>query len=71
MREVKEWYIEYLVGVLLEEGDDHEDITAPLLVIAPVSKADFTVKKLNGYSYEVCMLQILISPVIMVLIACL
>ena len=45
--------IEYLVEVLLEEQGDHEDLTAPLLVIASVSKNDFKSKYLNSYTYEV------------------
>ena len=30
---------EYLTGMLLEEGVDHEDLTAPLLVIVSVEKS--------------------------------
>lgn len=38
VRDVKEWYVDYLVGMLLEEDGDHEDLTAPLLVIASCSE---------------------------------
>ena len=38
VRDIKEWYVDYLVGLLLEEDSDHEDIAAPLLVI---KKAQF------------------------------
>ena len=37
--DIKEWYVDYLVGLLLEEDSDHEDIAAPLLVIASIKKA--------------------------------
>ena len=54
VREVKKWYVNYLVQVLSDEGNDHEDLTAPLLVIVSVSMADFKLKNLHSYSYEVC-----------------
>ena len=53
VREIKGWYVDYLVGMLMVEADDHEDITAPLLVLALVSKEDFKLKNLNSYSYQV------------------
>jgi hypothetical protein len=53
VREVKGWYVDYLVQMLLDEKDDHEDLTAPLLVIASVSKEEFKLKNLHSYSYEV------------------
>ena len=53
VREVKEWYVEYLAGMLLEENSDHEDLTAPLLVIASVSQRDFQLKNVNTYTYKV------------------
>jgi len=53
VREVKEWYVDYLVGMLLEEDGDHEDLTAPLLVIASVKKSEFRLKNMNRYTYEV------------------
>lgn len=45
VREVKEWYVDYLVGMLSEEKDDHEDLTAPLLVIASADKERMQVKR--------------------------
>ena len=53
VREVKAWYVDYLVRMLLEEEGDHENLTAPLLVVASVSKADFHQKNLAKYTYEV------------------
>lgn len=53
VREVKEWYVEYLTDVLLKEEGDHEDLTSPLLVIASVAPADFKQSKLTTYTYEV------------------
>ena len=50
---MKEWYVDYLVQMLLDENNDHEDLTAPLLVIASVSKSEFKLKNLHSYSYEV------------------
>ena len=38
VREVRDWYVDYLVGMLLQDKGDHEDLTAPLLVIASVTK---------------------------------
>lgn len=54
VREIKEWYVEFLMKMIMDEGEDHEDITAPLLVIASVPKEEFRQKNLNMYSYEVC-----------------
>jgi len=53
IRDVKEWYVEYLTDVLLKEEGDHEDLTSPLLVIASVAPADFKQSKLSTYTYEV------------------
>jgi len=53
VREMKAWYVDYLVSKMLDDKDDHEDITAPLLVIASVSKGEFKLKHLHNYSYEV------------------
>ena len=50
VREVKGWYVEYLMKMLLEEDDDHEDITAPLLVVASVSKAEFKPRNVSSYT---------------------
>ncbi len=54
VREVKEWYVDYLAEMLLDEKGDHEDLTAPLLVIASATKSDFRPKSANSYTYEVC-----------------
>lgn len=61
VREVKQWYVEYLVQMLSEEVDDHEDLTAPLLVLASVTKAEFHHNNLHNYSYEVCIIIICIE----------
>ena len=53
VREAKEWYIDYLVKTLLEEGDDREDLTSPLLVVASVTKGEFRVKNVAHYTFEV------------------
>ena len=47
--------MDYLQEMLLEEKGDHEDLTAPLLVIASVDKEEFKQKQMNNYSYEVHM----------------
>ena len=54
VREIKQWYVDFLVKMLLNEEEDREDITAPLLVIVSVSKEEFKQKNLNQYTYEVC-----------------
>ncbi len=33
VREVKEWFVQYLVNMSKEEETDHKDLTDPLLVI--------------------------------------
>ena len=53
VREVKQWYVDYLVGILSEEKDDHEHLTAPLLVIASVEKESFKMRDLNSYTFQV------------------
>lgn len=53
VREVKDWYVDYLAGMLLEDKSDHEDLTAPLLVIASVEKDKFQEKNISKYTYEV------------------
>lgn len=45
--------MQYLMSMLLQEESDHEDITAPLLVLASVTKAAFKDKCLEDYTYEV------------------
>lgn len=39
--------------MLQNSEDDHEDLTAPMLVIAPVKKEDFRVQDLDKYTYQV------------------
>ena len=53
VREVKDWYVDLLGEMLAEEAGDHEDLTAPLLVVAPVTKEDFKVQNVNKYTYQV------------------
>ena len=53
VREVKEWFVEYLVDMLGEEESDHEDLTAPLLVIVSCNKAEFRPRHMQKYTYEV------------------
>ncbi len=31
VREIKEWYVDFLINKLMDEGGDHKDMTAPLL----------------------------------------
>lgn len=54
VREVKDWYVDYLMEMLLDEETDHEDLTSPLLVVASVTKRDFKSKNIHSYTYEVC-----------------
>lgn len=54
MREVKDWYVDYLANMLHEDKGGHEDLTAPLLVIASVSKDEFQERNIGKYTYEVC-----------------
>ena len=56
VREVKDWYVDYLAGMLLQDKGDHEDLTAPLLVIASVTKDKFQETNINTYTYEVMIL---------------
>ncbi len=53
IREVKEWFVQYLVNVLKEEETDHEDLTDPLLVIASCSVNEFKAVNQHNYTYEV------------------
>ncbi len=53
VREVKEWYVDYLLNMLLKEECDHEDLTAPLLVIASVDKKAFQEHSIKNYTFEV------------------
>ena len=53
VREVKEWFVEHLVGMLKAEDSDHEDLTAPLLVIASCTKEEFKLRNVQKHTYEV------------------
>lgn len=55
IRDVKEWYVDYLVEMLRTTEDDHEDLTAPLLVVASVKKEDFRMSNKDKYTYQVYM----------------
>ena len=46
-------YVECLANMLGEESEDHEDLTAPLLVKASVPKTDFQEQKADKYTFEV------------------
>ena len=50
---MKNWYVDCLVDMLKEEETDHEEITAPFLVLASVSKGDFKEKCIDKYTYSV------------------
>ena len=52
IREVKSWYVDYLVEMLTE--GDYEELTAPLLVVASVAKQEFTLSSKDKYTYQVC-----------------
>jgi hypothetical protein len=44
------YYVDFLVGLLLDEEEDHE---APLLVVCSVTKSEFKQKFINNYTFEV------------------
>ena len=50
VREVRDWYVDYLAGMLLQDKGDHEDLTAPLLVIASVTKDNFQERNIPKYT---------------------
>ena len=50
VREAKSWYVDYLAGMLLEDKGDHEDLTAPLLVLASVGKQEFEERSIGRYT---------------------
>lgn len=52
--DIKEWYVKYLVNLI--EKEDHEELTAPLLVIASVGPAEFRPSLVSTYTYEVKLL---------------
>ena len=51
VRDVKEWYVDYLITLIGEE--DAEDLTAPFLVVASVAASVFVASKISSYTYEV------------------
>ena len=53
IREMKPWYVEYLVEMMGSSEGDHEDLTSPLLVTASVKKEDFRISQKDKYSYQV------------------
>ena len=53
VREVKEWYVDLLMKMLKEETEDHEELTAPLLVVCSVTKESFQQKASQTYTYQV------------------
>ena len=53
VREVKQWYVDYLVKMLQNDLDDHEDLTAPLLVVTSVKKKQFSTANIDKYTYQV------------------
>lgn len=59
VRDIKEWYVKYLVNLI--EKEDHEELTAPLLVIASVGPAEFRPSLVSTYTYEVKSLYIALS----------
>ena len=54
VRDVKEWYVQYLMQrqLDLDEEGDHEDLMAPL-IIASVTSEHFKQKNLHKYTYKV------------------
>ena len=55
IRDVKDWYVDFVAESLKDEGNDHEELTSPLLVIASVSKSEFRDKNISKYTYQVCL----------------
>ena len=53
VREVKEWFVQYLVTMLQDKETDHEDLTDPLLVIASCAANEFKAANQHNYTYEV------------------
>lgn len=53
VRDTKEWYVDYLADMLSKSEEDHEDLTAPLLVIASVTKEEFRSTNKDKYTYQV------------------
>ena len=53
VREVKKWYIKLLMKMLKEEAEDHEELTAPLLVVCSATKDGFKQRASHTYTYQV------------------
>ena len=53
VREIKEWYVDYLYDLMKTEEGDHEDLTAPLLVQVSVKKVEFKLRDIGKYKYMV------------------
>ena len=53
VREVKEWYVKLLMKMLKEEAEDHEELTAPLLVVCSATKDAFKQRACQTYTYQV------------------
>lgn len=53
IREVKQWYVEYLAQKIKENPGDTEDLTAPLVVVCNETKDHFDSSKVDYYTYEV------------------
>ena len=55
IRDVKDWYIDFIAESLKDEENNHEELTSPPLVIASVSKSEFKDKNISKYTYKVCL----------------
>ena len=51
VREVKNWYVDYLATLLTNE--DAEDLTAPFMLVVSVDTTAFQANNTNSYTYEV------------------
>lgn len=53
VRDVKDWYVNYLADELRKDNHDLEELTAPLLVVASTTKEDYRTKDMSSYTFEV------------------
>ena len=53
VRDEKKWYVEYLEEMMSDVYGDHEDLTAPLLVLSPVATSEFAAEDLTQYKFTV------------------
>lgn len=53
VRDVKDWYVNYLTDELQKDNHDLEELTAPLLVVASTTKEDYRTKDMSSYTFEV------------------